>query len=406
MDSLLTLATVPPLKLAHEHPANAGEGLSGFFFRSAGMSDAAIETDGLFMLIFWFSMFFFVLLMVLMVYWSFFKYRRKPGVPIERSPAHNGPLEVFWTVVPSSALLVIFFLGLWTYTTRQIGTSDALNLNLKGWKWGWGITYPNGAESQWSLVLDPGGTTSVPVFIVPEDTVVSLQMSSQDVIHSFWIPDYRVKMDLFPNRYTGYSFRSQKLPPDAEVHPEYGAYQDHWIFCAEYCGDFHSEMAAVLRVMTPAGYAKAMDEFDIGNKSPIDIGKGVYTSKCATCHSVDGSANSGPTWFNLYGYEQPMADGSKVLADENYIRESILNPGAKIHAGFANVMPQFQGLLNDAQLDGLIAYMKSLSDRGPAPEEEGEGTAEGEGEGEGTETETDQPVESSSETPEEAESTD
>lgn len=371
MQSLLTLATVPPLKLAYEHPANAGEGLSGFFFRSAGMNDAAIETDGLFMLIFWFSVFFFVLLMGLMTYWCFFKYRRKPGVPIERSPAHNGVLEVIWTVVPSSALLVIFFLGLWTYTTRQIGTSDALELNVKGWKWGWGVTYPNGAESQWNLTLDPGGTRSAPVFIVPEDTVVSLTMTSQDVIHSFWIPDYRVKMDLFPNRYTGYSFRTQTLPADAEIHPDYGAYQDHWIFCAEYCGNYHSEMAGVLRVMTPAGYAKAMDEFDIGNKSPVEIGNGVWQNKCATCHSVDGSANTGPTWLNLYGNEQPIADGTKVIADENYIRESILYPGRKLHAGYANVMPQFQGLLSDVQLDGLIAYMKTISDKGgPAPTDE------------------------------------
>jgi heme/copper-type cytochrome/quinol oxidase subunit 2 len=272
MFSLPTLATVPPLRLAHEHDATAAK-VSGLFFRSAGMNDAAIETDGLFMLIFWFSVFFFVLLMGLMVYWGFFKYRRRPGVPIERSPSHNGPLEIFWTVVPSSALLVIFFLGLWTYTTRQIGSGDALELNLKGWKWGWAITYPNGAESQWALTLDPGGTQSAPVFIVPEDTDISLVMSSQDVIHSFWIPDYRVKMDVFPNRYTGYSFRTATLPADAQEDPDYGRYQDHWIFCAEYCGDYHSEMAAVLRVMTPAGYAKAMDEFDIGNKSPIEIGR-------------------------------------------------------------------------------------------------------------------------------------
>ncbi len=150
-----TLASVPPLRLAHEFEATDGQGLSGFFFRSAGMNSAAIETDGLFMLIFWFSVFFFVLLMALMIYWCFFKYRRHPGVPIERSPSHNGPLEIFWTVVPSSALLVIFFLGLWTYTTRQVGSGDAIQLNLKGWKWGWAVTYPNGAESQWTMTLKP-----------------------------------------------------------------------------------------------------------------------------------------------------------------------------------------------------------------------------------------------------------
>lgn len=388
MHSSLTLATVPPLKLAHEHPATDGEGIAGYFFRSAGMNGAAIETDALFMLIFWFSVFFFVLLMTLTFYWCFFKYRRRPGVPIERSPAHNGPLEIFWTVVPSSGMLVIFFLGLWTYTTRQIGAGDALELDLKALKWNWAMTYPNGAESQWTLTLDAGGTTAVPVFIVPEDTNVSLTMSSQDVIHSFWIPDYRVKMDIFPNRYTGYSFRTAVLPEDAESDPVYGQYQDHWIFCAEYCGDFHSEMAGVIRVMTHEGYAKALDEFDIGNKTPIEIGKGVYASKCATCHTVDGGSNTGPTWLNLYDYEQPMADGTTVLADENYLRESILVPGAKIHAGYANAMPAFQGLLNEAQLDGVIAYIRTLSDRGPAEEAEGDGDAEAGDPGDETPSET------------------
>jgi cytochrome c oxidase subunit 2 len=396
MQSLLTLATVPPLKLAHEHPAMDGEGLAGYFFRSAGVNDVAIETDGLFMLIFWFSVFFFVLLMGLAFYWSFFKYRRRPGVPIQRSPAHNGPLEIFWTVVPASGMLVIFFLGLWTYTSRQLVAGDSLQIDVKAMKWDWALTYPNGAESQWMILLDPGGTKSAPVFIVPEDTNIALTMSSQDVIHSFWIPDYRVKMDVFPNRYTGFAFRTAVLPEDAESDPEYGQYQDHWIFCAEYCGDFHSEMAGVLRVMTHAGYAKALDNFDIGNKSPIEIGKAVYASKCATCHTTDGGANTGPTWQNLFGYERPMSDGTTVMGDENYIRESILVPGAKIHAGFANAMPAFQGLLNDAQLDGVIAYMKSLSDRGPAPAATGgadeEAGEEGGAAGEQTDDTPDEPA--------------
>lgn len=367
MHSLLTLATVPPIRLAREHPSLRGEGIAGYIFGSEGMNDAAIDTDALFMLIFWFSVFFFVLLMGLMIYWCFFKYRRRPGVPIQRSPSHNGPLEFFWTIVPSSGMIVIFFLGLWTFTTRQIGAGDALELDVKGLKWDWIIKYPNGAESQWVLPLSPGGTKKVPVFIVPENTNVSLTMSSRDVIHSFWLPDYRVKTDVFPNRYTGFSFKTAVLPEDTPVDPVYGQYQDHWIFCAEYCGDFHSEMAGVLRVMTQAGYEKALDEFDIGNKTPIEIGTGVYASKCATCHTTNGTANTGPTWMNLYGYEMPMSDGTTVLADANYIRESILVPGAKIHAGYSNAMPAFQGLLNEAQLDGVIAYMKSLSDKGGPP---------------------------------------
>lgn len=372
MLSAFTLATVPPLKLAHESAAGAGEGLDGLIFRGRAMGGAAADTDALFMLIFWFSTFFFVLLMFLMVYWCFFKYRRRPGVPAPRSPSHNGPLEIFWTVVPSSGLLVIFLLGLWTYTDRQVAYAESINLSVKAWKWGWGVTYPNGAESQWNLQLDPGATQQVPVFVVPEDSEIALTMISQDVLHSFWIPDARVKMDVFPNRYSGYSFRTAKLAQGAE-------YQDHWIFCAEYCGDLHSEMAAILRVVPYGEYVDITEnQWAMGDLTPAEIGQRAFVSKCATCHSVDGSANIGPTWLGLFGSEVPLADGTSVIADENYLRESILEPGAKLHAGFANQMPPFQGLLSDAQLEGLIAYMKSLGESaGDEPGDTGE-TPEGE----------------------------
>ena len=366
MFSSLTLATVPPLKLAHTQEGGAAHGLEALFFRGKAMGDAGLNTDGLFMLIFWFSAFFFVLLMFLMVYWGFFKYRRRPGVPAPISPSHHSLLEIVWTVVPSSALLVIFLLGLWTYTDRQVAYADALNLNVKAWKWAWGVTYPNGAESQWKLPLDPGSTALAPVFVVPEDTNISLTMTSQDVIHSFWIPDFRAKMDVFPNRYTGFNFRTPKLASGVE-------YQDHWIFCAEYCGDLHSDMVGILRVVPYKDFVDITEnQWATGDLSPAEIGQRVFESKCATCHTVDGSPRIGPTWKGVFGTEVPLADGTTVIADENYIRESILEPGAKIHAGYANQMPPFQGLLSDAQLDGLIAYYKALA--APAEPVEGEGT--------------------------------
>lgn len=360
MLSSATLASIPPLRLAHEHPFGAAQGLEGLIFRSRPMSPTAANVDGLFIMIFWFSMFFFVLLMALMIYWCFFKYRRRPGVPAPRSPSHNGPLEVFWTVVPSSGLLVIFLFGLWTYVDAQVAPSNALSLNLKAWKWGWAVTYPNGAESQWSVTLDQGGTQSVSIFVVPENTDVALQMISQDVIHSFWIPDFRVKMDVFPNRYTGYTFRTPPLPADAE-------YKDHWIFCAEYCGDLHSEMAAVLRIVRHADYVDITEnKWGTGDLTPVQLGERVFTRMCATCHSADGSSNVGPTWKDAYGTQVPLADGRSVPYDANYIRESIIEPGAKIHAGYANVMPSFQGLVNEDQIAGVVAYIMSLSEQGRA----------------------------------------
>jgi len=370
-----TLAEVPPLKLVDE-TGNMTSGLwEELFFRGGATTPVAQATDGLFMLIFWFGVFWFVLLSILWIYWVI-KYRRRPGVAAEPSASHNTLLEIVWTVVPSSALIVLFLLGFWVYMDKQIAPSDAIELRVSGWKWGWQVTYPDGEQSAWQVPLDEGNTfnagAGVPVFVVPEDTAISLRMSSQDVLHSFWIPDFRTKMDLFPNRYTGYTFRTPKLLTGQD-------YQDHWIFCAEYCGDFHAEMAAILRVVPRTDYGTILASWNSDGLTPVEQGILVASAQCYVCHSVDGSAGTGPTWKNLYLYDRPMTDGSTVLGDEDYIRESILVPGAKVHQGYANQMPSFQGLLSEAQLEGLIAYIRTLSDRyTPPPEGEGEGEEGGE----------------------------
>jgi len=343
-----------------------GGPVHGLFFRSEGHSDAIITTDAMFMLIFWFSAFFFVLLMALMVYWTI-KYRRRPGVAPPRSSAHNTPLEVFWTVVPSSSMLVMFFLGFWGYMDKLVPAGGAMELNIKAWKWDWGITYPDGTQS--GQLTELGGRHDIKIHALPEDTDVRLRMSSNDVIHSFWIPDYRVKMDVFPNRYTGYGFRTEKLGP-ADDHPE-GRYRDHWVFCAEYCGDLHSEMAAIIRVMPEADYLQWVKDQSGAGLTPVALGERVFKSKCATCHSVDGSNNIGPTWLNMFGTVREFQDGTSVVADENYVRESILNPAARLRTGYQNQMTSFQGLITDEEIENVIAYMKSISEAagaGAAPD--------------------------------------
>ncbi|MEM7621684.1 MAG: cytochrome c oxidase subunit II transmembrane domain-containing protein, partial [Planctomycetota bacterium] len=148
----LTLAEVPPLNLVHE----TGNLTTGFwekmFFRGGATTATPQATDALFMLIFWFGVFWFVLLSVLWIWWAI-KYRRRPGVPAQPSPTHNTLLEVFWTIVPSSALVLIFLLGFWTYIDKQIAPSNAIELKVSGWKWGWNITYPDGEESPWQVPL-------------------------------------------------------------------------------------------------------------------------------------------------------------------------------------------------------------------------------------------------------------
>jgi cytochrome c oxidase subunit 2 len=346
--------------------------LQRMFFRRETGTESVASTDSLFMLIWWFSVFFFVLLMGLMVYWTI-KYRRRPGIPAPVSPSHNTPLEIFWTVVPSSALLVIFLLGFWGYMSKVTPAADAMELRIRGWKWGWAATYPNGQETTLSTEIDPSNKV-YPIIVVPEDTNISLRMISQDVIHAFWIPDFRVKMDVYPNRYTGYAFQTPKLLPDESVPSPLNAEgeiatvqgRDMWVFCAEYCGQQHSQMAALIRVV-PRGVFEQWYAGLGASKDPLTVGAIVHKQKCAACHTVDGGKNTGPTWLNAYGYEHVMGDGSKVLVDENYIRESILVPGAKLVQGYANQMPSFQGQLSEDQLLGVLAYMRSLSDRGGDP---------------------------------------
>ncbi|MEQ9206443.1 MAG: cytochrome c oxidase subunit II [Phycisphaerales bacterium] len=358
-------------------------------FGGHGASEAAAWSDGLFMMILWFSIICFVILMALMVYWVI-KYRRKPGVPAQPSPHHNLNLEILWTVVPSASMLVMFVLGFRGYAMKMVSPESAMELKVDAWKWAWKVTYPNGAtspETNFLSVYDNMAQVETgeadtwvkatgleyPVFYVPEDTAVRLRMHSQDVIHSFWIPEFRTKMDVMPNRYTGYGFQTPKLRSSDIVTDNTTGQQiqgrDMWIFCAEYCGDEHSRMAATLRVVPDEIYQAKIKEWATP-KDPIELGKSIHKTMCAICHSVDGTPGTGPTWASTngttgFGYEAALSDGSTVQRDANYIRESILDPNAKVVSGYVPSMPSFQGQLSDTDIEGLLRYIESLSDRDP-----------------------------------------
>ncbi|MBO6513753.1 MAG: c-type cytochrome [Phycisphaerales bacterium] len=373
--------------------------LQRIFFGNHGASEAAAWSDGLFMMIFWFSAVCFVILMALMVIFVV-KYRRKPGVAAQPSPHHNLNLEILWTVVPSASMLVMFVLGFEGYAMKMVAPDSAMELKVDAWKWAWKVTYPNGASSPETkyisfddnmLALEAGEADALietmgleyPIFYVPEDTAVKLRMHSQDVIHSFWIPEFRTKMDVMPNRYTGYGFQTPKLKSTDMVLDQTTMLdipgRDMWIFCAEYCGDEHSRMAATLRIVPQEIYEAKIKEWGTP-KDPIELGKTIHKTMCAICHSVDGSPGTGPTWKSGngygFGYDAALADGTTAPRDANYLRESILDPNAKVVAGYVPAMPSFQGQLSDVEIDGLIAYMQSLSDLGPNQEETNEETPE------------------------------
>lgn len=362
-----------------------------WWFRNYGSTPTASDSDRLFMHIFWISVWWFVFLMGLMFYFVV-RYRRRPGVPAPWSPSHNTKLEVAWTIIPCFFLLYIFLQGFHIYIDKLVPPGDAIQMQLTAKKWDWTLTYPNGASSPERTVAGPPavaggasvvnvgsgdispGARPIPIFYVPGDTPINLRMISQDVMHSFWVPDFRVKIDLFPNRYTTFWFEAKGPDENARVLKDSNGkdvttaqgqvvrYVDHMIMCAEYCGDQHSEMLGIIRVVPKAYYLAKIEEWNIEGKTPEEIGRLVYQSQgCAACHTVDGAKGAGPTWKDLFHNTVPTNAGP-IFADDNYIRESIYSPAAKIHDGYPNNMPVYTtAQIDERRLQGLIAYMRSIS---------------------------------------------
>lgn len=375
------------------------------WFGDGSFTEAGSQSDWMFQFIWWCSVVSFVGLMGLMLWFSFV-YRRRQGKAAPASPHHNTILEITWTIIPTIFFFVMFFEGFRGYINMSYAPVGAIECNVTARQWQWGLEYPGGQISSEFALESEGArsnetkqfisTQDSPVWYFPAEQPVLLRMTSTDVIHSFWVPDFRMKYDVFPNRYTSYTFTPDALDDSALMmeDEELGAYRyrDHIVFCAEYCGDFHSEMAAIIRVVPREIYEAKLEIFGSPRGTLAERGKLVATQNgCFACHSVNGDANTGPTWQNLYNNEHQYADGSTVLADDNHIRESIYEPAAKIRAGYPNQMVSYQGNISTEQLGWVIAYMKTLSEATPEAEraaaevdpdaEGGEGeAAEGEGE--------------------------
>ena len=309
------------------------------FWLPAPESTMASHTDALFHFILY-TAFFFLALVVALTTYFLIRYRRRGKLVLTSATDHNTALEILWTVIPTILVIIVFFWGFRDYVRLYISPGDALEVQVGAQQWFWTFDYPEGASSLNELT-------------VPVNQPIRLLMSSKDVIHSFYVPNFRVKMDVLPNRYTSTWFQATHIG-------------DYDLFCAEYCGKGHSEMIGKVHVVSQADY----DKFIASGVGPekgetmADYGRRLYSKKaCITCHSIDGSRNVGPTFMGLWASEQPMSDGSRVLVDENYIRESVLNPRAKVVAGFKPVMPTYQGVLKQKEIDGLIAFIKSLQNQ-------------------------------------------
>jgi cytochrome c oxidase subunit 2 len=280
---------------------------------------------------------FFSLLIATLIVVFAIKYRRRHrdevGVPIHGSLA----LELLWTIIPLFIALGMFAWGAKVFFDLYRVPADAMEVFVVGKQWMWKVQHPTGQRE-------------INQLHVPIDRPVKLIMGSEDVLHSYYIPAFRVKADVIPGRYNTLWFEATKP----------GRYH---LFCAEYCGTKHSGMIGSIIAMEPTAYQAWLDGGRTED-SPAAAGQKLFTDlACITCHRED-TQGRGPVLTNLFGHEVDLQGGGKAVADEAYIRESIVNPQAKIVNGFQPIMPTFQGLVTEEQLLQLIAYIRSMS--GPA----------------------------------------
>ena len=325
------------------------------------MSTIAGDVDWLYYFIYWLSVVLFVLVVGVMLY-SAVKYRERKGHKAEPT-GHNVVLEIAWTIAPIFILVFLFHKGFTGYMDLATAPANSMEIRVNAKQWGWEFVYPNGGSDS--------------ILHVPVHKPVKLVMGSSDVLHSFFIPAMRVKRDVVPGMYSDVWFEATHTGQDD-------------IFCAEYCGGRskdssgnelpfeqmtgHWSMHSTVHVDTEEDFAKYL--ISIGDKCVAYTLKGqpcpdsvlvaqgqlLYSKKaCVGCHTTTGAKLVGPSWKGIWGKSETTDHGG-VTVNENYVRESILDPQAKIVAGFPPTMPSFRGQISDQEIDEIIAYIKSLKE--------------------------------------------
>ena len=308
-------------------PPVPGPGES-FHLWPASAGDPAPGVDRLFLYECGVTVFFTLLVFVLIVVFAL-KYRRVPGRKAVQVPSKTW-MEVTWTVVPGAIVLFTFFWSAIEFVHMKQTPAGATRMYVMGKQWMWKVQHATGKRE-------------INTLHVPVGQTIELTMTSEDTIHSFYLPAFRTKQDVLPGRYTTLWFRA-KTP--GEYH----------LFCAEYCGTDHSKMGGKVVVMEPQAYQAWLAEMPPDAVTPQRAGADLFVSKgCAACHG-----QRGPTLAGLYGSAVKLEGGGEATADEAYLRESIVNPSAKLVAGWPPLMPTFQGQLTEEQLFSLVAYIESL----------------------------------------------
>src|SRR6266446_5158921 len=282
---------------------------------------------------------FFTLLISSVLVFFVIRYRRRTPYEIPRPIAGSHKLETLWTVIPFVIAMTMFGWGASVYFEQYSPPKNAIEIYVVGKQWMWKIQHSTGQRE-------------INELHIPVGRKVKLVMTTEDVIHDFFVPAFRIKADVVPGRYTSEWFEATKP----------GRYH---FFCAEYCGMNHSGMGGYMVVMQPADF----DNWLSGNASqlsPATAGQQMFESLgCASCHGANGEGGRGPALLGLFGSNVFLNNNQTVRADEGYVRESILNPQAKIVSGFGPIMPSFQGQLNEEQLLQVVAFIKSLSTAKP-----------------------------------------
>ncbi len=316
------------------------------------------------------------------------KYHKPKGAKAESNVTHHTPLELAWSILPSFVLIAMFIYGAEAYLDIRTIPDGANEIQVKAQKWSWAMDYGNG--------------TIHPELHILVNEPTKLTMQSSDVLHSLYVPAFRAKRDVVPGRYNYMWFKptiaNKNLGPEAvakgkewQKSPEGQAwekktglswnYDQHQItpdgyefydlYCAEYCGKDHSIMQTVVVVHETLDDLNAWikaNSIRPDDESPESYGRKLYERRgCGGCHSLDGSKRVGPSFKDLFGSKHGLVAGGEVAVDENYVRESIVYPKAKVAAGYAPVMPSFKGQLSDDDLHCLVEFMKSISEKTPKP---------------------------------------
>jgi cytochrome c oxidase subunit 2 len=296
------------------------------------------DVDALFHYIMWVSVISVMGIFIAMFYFAI-KYRapdRESNQKALSQEDHSNALEITWSVIPLIIVISFFVWGFKDFVTLRTAPKNSIQIIAQGQKWQWTFKYPNGhVDSE---------------LHVPQGKNVRMLIKSVDVLHSLYLPEFRTKEDAVPGRYTDLWFNA----------PEAGEFP---IFCAEYCGTHHSDMITKVIVHAGNGYEEWLNEIEkkLDQMEPVALGQLMFNNfGCGSCHTTDGTPKIGPSFKGVFGKTETLEGGGTVQVDENYIRESLMEPQKKIVKGFPPQMPSFKGQMSDARIDGIIAYIKSL----------------------------------------------